>query len=72
MTNKPDYLPDLMEYLQDICDQIDSIDEMYFGEVQDALDHMACTASKARRLCDSMIERDAKWLKNQTRKLQTF
>lgn len=54
-----DFMPDLKEYLEAICDKVDDLDGTTFGGMATALDRLAEDANKARRLCYSIIA-DAK------------
>ena len=50
-----DKLDDLKDYLENICDQLDGLDEKPFSVFGIALNDVAENANKARRLCDLII-----------------
>ena len=49
----------LKDYLESLCARMDDLDTTEFGELGKAFDRLAETASKARRLCNTLIPRRA-------------
>ena len=52
-------LDDLKDYLERIYEQVLQINETRFEDLDELFDKLAEDANKARRLCDSLIPRNA-------------